>query len=82
MGGCQPRSLKGTMRHWLLGNTAYSLLKLRICRSRLYRRLKSDRTIGAECRQAFMDLLGNLIQWVYRMADKQPVNQILEVILR
>jgi len=82
LGGCQLRSLKGTRRHWLLGNTAYSLLKLRICRSRLYRRLKTDKTIGAECRQAFKDLLQNLIQWAYRMADKQPINQLLDIILR
>ena len=82
LGGCQPRSLKGTRRHWLLGNTAYSLLKLRICRSRLYRKLKTDKTIGADCRQAFMDLLQNLIQWIYNMADEIPVNQILDVILR
>ena len=82
LGGCQLRSLKGTKRHWLLGNTAYSLLKLRICRSRLYRRVQTDKTIGAECRQAFMDLLQNLIRWVYKNADKQPVNQILDAILR
>jgi len=82
LGGCQLRSLKGTMRHWMLGNTAYSLLKLRICRSRLYRKLKSDRTIGAECRRAFMDLLGNLIRWVYNKADKIPVDKILDVILK
>ena len=82
LGGCQLRSLKGTMRHWLLGNTAYSLLKLRICRSRLYRRLQSDQTIGAECRRAFIDLLGNLIRWVYNKADKIPVDKILDVILR
>jgi len=62
LGGCQLRSLKGTKRHWMLGITAYSLLKLRICRSRPYRRLQSDQTIGAECRYAFKDLLGNLIQ--------------------
>jgi hypothetical protein len=82
LGGCQLRSLKGTRRHWQLGSTAYSLLKLRICRSRLYRRFKSDRTVGAECRQAFRDLLHNLVQWVYKMADKLPVNKILDVILR
>lgn len=79
---CQLRSLKGTRRHWLLGITAYSLLKARICRSRLYRSLQSDQTIGAECRQAFMDLLQNLIQWVYNMANKVPVNKMLDVILR
>ena len=82
LGGCQLRSLKGTRRHWLLGITAYSLLKLRICRSRLYRRVQSDQTIGAGCRQAFMDLIQNLIQWVYNMADKIPVDKILDVILR
>ena len=82
LGGCQLRSLKGTRRHWLLGNTAYSLLKLRICRSRLYRRLQSDQTVGPECRQAFMDLLQNLIQWVYNKAEKIPVEKILDVILR
>jgi len=82
LGGCQLRSLKGTKKHWLLGITGYSLLKLRICRSRLYRRLQSDRTVGAECRQAFKDLLQNLIQYVYKMADKLPVNKILDVILK
>lgn len=82
LGSCQLRSLKGTKKHWLLGSTAYSLLKLRICRSRLYRRLQSDRTVGAECRQAFKDLLQNLIQYVYKMADKLPVNKILDVILK
>lgn len=35
LGGCQLRSLKGTRRHWQLGFTTYSLLKARICRSRL-----------------------------------------------
>lgn len=82
LGGCQLRSLEGTRRHWILGVTAYSLLKLRICRSRLYKRLKADKTIGAECRQAFKDLLQNLIQYAYMMADKLPVNKILDMILR
>jgi hypothetical protein len=82
LGGCHLRILKGAGSHWLLGFLGYSLLRLRICRSRLYRRIRSDQTIGAECRQAFMDLLQNLIQWVYTMADKLPVNQILDVILR
>ena len=82
LGGCQLRSLKGTRRHWLLGNTAYSLLKLRTCRSRLYRRVQTDQTIGAECRQAFMDLIQNLIQWVYNMANKIPVDKMLNMILR
>ena len=80
-GGCQLRSLKGAGRHWLLGFTAYSLLKVRICRSRLYGRVQSDQTIGAECRQAFKDLVQNLIQWVYKMANKIPVEKILNVIL-
>lgn len=81
-GGCQLRSLKGTRRHSSLGFTAYSLLKARVCRSRLYRRVQSDQTIGAECRQAFKDLIQNLLQWVYKMAGKIPVNKILDVILR
>jgi hypothetical protein len=80
--GCQLRSPKGTRRHWLLGTTAYSLLKLRICRSRLCRRVQTDQTIGAECRQAFMDLIQNLIRWVYNMADKIPVDKMLNMILR
>jgi hypothetical protein len=54
----------------------------RICRSRLYKRLKSGKTIGAERRQAFKDLLQNLVQWVYSMADKIPFEKILGVILR
>lgn len=82
LGGCQLRSLKGTRRHWQLGFLGYSLLKARICRSRLYKRLKSDTTVGAECRQAFKDLLQNLIRWVYKMADKMPFEKILDVILR
>jgi len=82
LGGCHLRILKGAGGHRLLGFTGYSLLKLRVCRSKLYRRIRSDQTIGAECRRAFMDLLGNLIQWVYRNANKLPVNQILDVILR
>ena len=82
LGGCQLRSLKDTRRHWMLGVTAYSLLKPRICRSRLYRKLKADRTIGAECRQAFKDLLRNLIQWVYNKADKIHVDKILDVMLK
>ena len=80
LGGCQLRSLKGTRRHWLLGNTAYSLLKLRICRSRLYRRIRSDQTIGAECRQAFMEFLQNLIQCVYSNSDRLPLEKILNVL--
>ena len=82
LGGCHLRILKGAGSHRLLGFLGYSLLKLRVCRSKLYRRIRSDQTIGAECRQAFMDLLGTLIQWVYSMADKLPVNQILDMILR
>lgn len=82
LGGCNLRSLRGTRRHWQLGFLGYSLLKARICRSRLHRRLESDRTVGAECRQAFKDLLQNLVQWVYKMADKMPVEKILDVILR
>jgi len=81
-GGCQLRSLKGTRRHWPLGFTAYSLIKARICRSRLYRRVQFDKTIGAECRQAFKDLIQNLVQWVYKVSSKIPVNKILDVILR
>jgi hypothetical protein len=42
----------------------YSLLKARVCRSRLYRRLESDKTIGAERRQAIKELIQNLIQCV------------------
>jgi len=34
------------------------------------------------CLQAFMELLQNLIQYVYQMADKPPVNKILGVILK
>jgi len=82
LGGCNLRSLRGTRRHWQLGFLGYSLLKARICRSRLYKRLESDQTIGAECRQAFKDLLQNLIQRVYKMADKMPVEKILDVILK
>jgi hypothetical protein len=82
LGGCNLRSLKGTRRHWQLGFLGYSLLKARICQSRLYRRLDSDRTVGAECRQAVKDLLQSLIQWIYSMADKIPVEKILDVILR
>jgi hypothetical protein len=82
LGGCNLRSLKGTRRHWQLGILGYSLLRARICRSRLYRRLQSDETIGAECRQAFMDLLQNLIQWIYSNSDRLPLEKILDVILR
>jgi len=82
LGGCHLRILKGAGSHRLLGFLGYSLLKLRICRSKLYRRIRADQTIGAECRRAFMDLLQNLIQWVYRMADKLPVNKILDMILK
>jgi len=60
----------------------YSLLRLRICRSKLYGRLKSDQIIGMERRQAFMDLLQNIVPWVYLMVEKLPINKILEVILR
>jgi hypothetical protein len=82
LGGCHLRTLQGAGRHWMLGVPGYSLLKIRTCRSRLYGRVQSDQTIGAECRQAFRDLLQNLVQWVYKMADKIPVNKILNVILR
>ena len=82
LGGCHLRTLKGAGSHRLLGFLGYSLLKIRVCRSRLYKRLQSDQTIGAECRQAFMDLLQNLIQWVYENSNKLPVDQILDVILR
>lgn len=60
----------------------YSLLEARICTSRLYRRLKSDQTVGAECRQAFKDLLQSLVQWIYKVAGKMPVGKILDVISR
>jgi len=45
-------------------------------------RPESNQTTGAECRQAVKDLLQNLVQWVYKMADKMPVEKILDVILR
>jgi hypothetical protein len=35
-----------------------------------------------QCRQAFKDLLQNLIQWVCKMAGRMPVEKILDVILR
>lgn len=82
LGGGHLRTLKGAGSHRLLGFTGYSLLKLRVCRSKLYRRIRSDQTIGAECRQAFIDLLQNIIQWVYENSNKLPVDQILCVILR
>lgn len=82
LGGCNLRSLKGTRRHWQLGILGYSLLRARVCRSRLYKKLGSDQTIGAECRQAFIDLLQNLIQWVYSNSDRLPLEKILDVILR
>ena len=40
--------------------------------------LQSIQTIGAECKQAFM----NLIQCVYNKADKKPVDKILDMILK
>ena len=82
LGCCQLRSLKGTRRHWQLGFLGYSLLKARVYRSRLYRRLESDQTIGAECRQAIKDLIQSLIHWVYKMASKMPVEKILGMRLR
>jgi len=82
LGGCHLRILQGARSHWLLGFLGYSLLKARVCRSRLYRRVQSDQTIGAECRQAYRDLIQSLIQWVYRMAGKMQVEKILDVILR
>jgi hypothetical protein len=77
LGGYNLRSLKGTRRRWQLGFLEYSFLKARICRSRLYKRLESDQIIGPECRQAFKDLVQNLIQWIYKVADKMPIDKIL-----
>ena len=57
LGDCNLRSLKGTRRHRQLGFLEYSLLKARVCGSRLYKRWESDWTVGAECRQAFKNLL-------------------------
>ena len=82
LGGCNLRSLQGTGRHWQLGILEYSLLRARICRNRLYRRLQSDQTVGAECTRAFMNLLQNLIQWVYSNSDRLHLEKILDVILR
>jgi hypothetical protein len=64
------------------GFLGYSLLKARVCGSRLYRRLESDQTIGAERRQAVKELIQNLIQWIYNRATKMPVEKMLHVILR
>ena len=50
LGGGHLRILKGAGSHRLLGFLGYSLLKIRICRSKLYRRIRSDQSIGAECR--------------------------------
>lgn len=81
-GKCQLRSIKGTRRHWSLGILAYTLLKLRICKSRLYRRIESDQTIGGQCRQAFKDMLGSIVMWVHKNILKGiPMNKILEVLL-
>jgi hypothetical protein len=82
LGGCNLRSLQGARRHWQLGFLGYSLLRAGICRSRLNRRVRSDQTIGVECRQAFMDLLRNLTQWVYSNSDRLLLEKILDVILR
>jgi len=35
-----------------------------------------------QCRQAFKDLLQNLIQWVDKMAGRMPVEKILDAMLR
>lgn len=83
LGACQLRSPEGTKKHWSLGFLGYSLLKLSICKSRLYKRVESDQTIGAKCRQAFKDVLTSLILWVHRKAlDNIPVNKLLEVLLK
>jgi hypothetical protein len=82
LGCCHLRSLKGTRRHWQLGFPGYSLFKARVCRSRLYRRLESDQTIGAERRQPINDIIQSLIQWVYKIAPKMPVEKILDAIPR
>ena len=82
LGSCQLRSLEGTRRHWSLVNSAYSLLKIDICNSKVYRRLESDMTIGTQCREASKDLLESLVLWVYRNASKNvDVNRILWVLL-
>jgi hypothetical protein len=82
MGGCNLRSLQGTRRHWQLGFLGYSLLRARICRSRVYGRVQSDQIVGAEYRRALMALLRNLIRWVYDKADKLPIEKVLDLILR
>ena len=79
---CHAKLFARAGSHRLLGFLGYSLFEIRVCRSRLYRRIRSDQTMGAECRQTFIDLLQNLIQWVYVNAKKPPINQILDMILR
>ena len=81
-GGCHLRSLKCTRGHRLLGTTAYSLLNARICRSRLYRRFQSDKTIKAECRQAFKDLIQNLGPMGLQILPAKFWSKILDMILR
>lgn len=80
---CQLRSLEGTRRHWSLVNSAYSLLKIDVCKSKLYKRIESDRTIGTQCREASKNLLESLVLWVYRKASKGvPVDGMLKVLLK
>lgn len=78
--GCQLRAIKGIRSHWYLAILAYSFLKLELCNSSLYRKVK---TIGNECRQKFNELLSSLVTWIYKQANEHlPLDKILGVILR
>jgi hypothetical protein len=81
LGSCQLRSSVGTMRHWCLVNLAYSLLKLEICKSRTYKRLISDKTIGSQCRKAVSDTLRSLVSWVYQsVSSGMSLDCVLKVL--
>lgn len=87
MGDCQLRRYKGIRRYWYLVFLAYSLLKLDVEHSKIGRVIGANLgTIGKRCRNACMDLVQSLVEWIYKMilndgVRNVNVNYIVEILL-
>jgi len=59
---------------------AYSLVKLKLCRSKLSGKANAA-SIGQGCRLATREILEKFVYWVCGCAKEIPVSKILDLIL-
>lgn len=82
LGDSRLRTLAGIRRHWYLVFTAYSLLKLRICESKLGRYAIKVRTIGEACRNVSLNAVETLVLWLHKnFKQGAGIEEILGVLL-